>query len=432
MPDGTHLVVEDRSAADQPLLVVDVTTGAATPLANTDAGTQPTVSRTGAVAYVNGAGQVLEIPVGQTMPQVKASPPYNGVLGRPAYDDNGKLRYEVTRTDSAGNKTTSGLPNSLLAREGEPAPVLADLTPPWLDLPGYADIVRGTQSFSLVAHDLETPESVLHPDCRLDGAAWRACAGPQSFPGLSEGRHVLGVRVTDEAGHTRAMDLPFTSDTVPPTLTMTGPGGWLHVLAGTPTFSWDGRDSGSGADFYETRIRTATPTTGYSAYRVPKGYTSTDNYQWLEPKVAIGQEYCVRVRVQDVSGLWSPYVTRCATRPVDDASLTASSGWRRVKMSGLYQGTETTTSRKGVTLRTSSTVTTRRIGVVASTCRMCGSVGVYVGSRYVGKVSLVSSRRKDLQLLRLPLLPQTVSGRVVLKTLSSRPVSIDGLSLARS
>ncbi|MGZ4459095.1 MAG: choice-of-anchor D domain-containing protein [Nocardioidaceae bacterium] len=432
MPDGSHLVMEDRSASDQPLLSVDVTTGASAPLANTEAGSQPAVSRAGAVAYVDAAGRVLEIPAGQAQPQVKATPPYNGVLGRPAYDDGGKVFYESTRTDSNGAQVTAGSLNVLLARVGQPAPVLADLTPPWLDLPGYADTVRGAQSFSVVPHDLETPESVLRPRCRLDGAAWQPCAGSQSFTGLAEGPHLLDVRVADEAGHTASMHLPFTSDTAPPTLTMSGPGRWLNVLAGRPTFSWDGHDSGSGPSFYETRVRTATPTTDYTTYRVPKGYTSTDSYQWLAPRVAVGQEYCVRVRVQDASGLWSAYLTRCAVRPVDDASLAASSGWSRIKVSGLYQGTETTTSRTGATLRTASTVTTRRIGVVASTCPTCGSVGVYVGQRYVGKVSLVSSLRKDLQLLRLPLLPQTVSGRVVLKTLSSRPVRIDGLSLARS
>lgn len=427
--DGKNLVVEDDSAPDAPLLVVDVGSASATPLNGTASGSEPAVSRAGDVAYVDTQDRIMVLAAGATAPIVKITARYGRSPGSLAYTDTGLILYDLTWIDT-------GKPDwhftNLLPVAGEPAAVLVDRASPWVSPRGLADYVRGEAHFDVVFGDYdETPQPALRPECRFDGSSWKPCAGPMSLTDLSEGEHLLVLRLTDEVGHTTTNEVRFVSDTMAPTLDMKVPT-LRDVLRGTAPFSWTGVDAGSGPGFYDVTIRTATPTTGFTSYHLPKGWSSTDNYDWLETRVAVGQELCVRVRVRDLSGLWSKYVTRCVGRPVDDASLKASTGWRRTKMSGLFEGTETVTSRKAVTLRTGSAVTVRRIGVLATTCTTCGAVKVYVGSRYVGSVSLRAPRTGSQQLLHLPLLAKALRGRVVLVTTSSRLVRVDGLLLRRA
>ncbi len=47
-------------------------------------------------------------------------------------------------------------------------------------------------------------------ECRLDSAAWAACASPHQLTGLADGGHIFAVRATDEAGSTD--ETPATYD----------------------------------------------------------------------------------------------------------------------------------------------------------------------------------------------------------------------------
>jgi hypothetical protein len=72
-----------------------------------------------------------------------------------------------------------------------------------------------------------------------------------------------------------------------------------------------------------------------------------------------------------------------------------------------------------------------RVGIVATTCATCGTVGVYVGGVGVGKISLVSSTVTHQRVLVLPAFSAR-SGAVSLKVLTSgRLVLLDGLLLSR-
>lgn len=428
--DGSGLVVEDDSTADAPLLTVDLTSGDATAVPGTAGGSEPTVSRTGAIAFVDASGRVLALAPGATTPTLAFNPRFGRTYGSPVYDDTGQVFYDATWTATGEPDFTN---TYLLRVSGEPATVLQDRDAPWLTPVGLTDFVRGAASFDPQYGDSETPHPALHPQCRLDGAAWAPCSGPVSYPDLAEGEHQVDLRVTDEAGHTTTNHVKVVSDTVAPTVTVTAPGTRSsQVVGGTAAFSWDGHDAASGADWWDVEVRTASPTSGFTKWHLPKGWSSTDQYSSLQTPVKVAQELCLRVRVRDQSGLWSGYTTKCVGRPVDDASLTASAGWRRVRMSGLFQGTETTTSHQGAVLRTSSKVTTRRVGVLATTCPTCGAVKVYVGSRYVGTASLRADRTRDQKLVMLPLLPEKAAGRVKLVTTSGRVVRVDGLLLRRT
>jgi hypothetical protein len=68
-----------------------------------------------------------------------------------------------------------------------------------------------------------------------------------------------------------------------------------------------------------------------------------------------------------------------------------------------------------------------RVGVVATTCSTCGTVGIYVRSRLIGRVNLSTSSTHNRVVKLLPPFSAR-SGTVSVKVLTAgRPVVIDGL-----
>jgi large repetitive protein len=76
-------------------------------------------------------------------------------------------------------------------------------------------------------------------ECRLDGAAWSACASPQQYSALAPGSHTFDVRATDAAGNTDASPATrtWTVDTTVPAVTLTSPADGTVTGDANPTFS---------------------------------------------------------------------------------------------------------------------------------------------------------------------------------------------------
>jgi hypothetical protein len=144
-----------------------------------------------------------------------------------------------------------------------------------------------------------------------------------------------------------------------------------------------------------------------------------------------GHSYCFQVRAVGTDGAVGPWsAARCTAVPLDDAALTRGSGWGTVTASTLYGGSAARSAVKGAAL-TVSGVTGSRLALVASTCRTCGSVGVYVNNRLVGWVNLASRRVTDKSVFFLPtrvMSNATVSLRVLT---ANRAVTVDGLAVLR-
>ncbi|MGZ4240043.1 MAG: fibronectin type III domain-containing protein, partial [Actinomycetota bacterium] len=151
---------------------------------------------------------------------------------------------------------------------------------------------------------------------------------------------------------------------------------------------WTASDGGNGVKSYDVQWRRDYYTGAGSAWFTWKsGVTGTSATFVGRP----GYGYCLEVRARDNANnvsLWSP--ERCTSIPVNDRSLTASSGWSRRTDSHYYLGTFTYTRTQGATL-TLSGVDLKRLSLVATMCSTCGVVDVIAGSTLQRRVYLYSS-----------------------------------------
>jgi hypothetical protein len=188
----------------------------------------------------------------------------------------------------------------------------------------------------------------------------------------------------------------------------------------------DGNPNGEarGISSSQLRYRIANYTGGFGGWH----YRSTTTFSNVL-SLGVGRSYCVQVRSFDLSGNASAWSNQsCVAKPLDDRSMSRSSGWTLVSKSHFYLGTATSTSSRGRTL-TRTHASLDRVGIVATTCTGCGSVRVYIGSHYVGTVNLHAASTHYRRVFVLPAFSQR-SGTVKLVT-NGKLVQIDGVLVTR-
>jgi alpha-tubulin suppressor-like RCC1 family protein len=125
-------------------------------------------------------------------------------------------------------------------------------------------------------------------ECKLDSAAFAACASPQSYTGLSDGSHTFQVRARDAAGNADASPATYTwaLDATPPDTTITGQ---PDATTGSTTanFAFTGVDATS----FECQLDAA----AFAACTSPQSYTglSSGSHTFL-------------VRARDAEGRYDP------------------------------------------------------------------------------------------------------------------------------
>ena len=272
--------------------------------------------------------------------------------------------------------------------------------------------------------------AVLDITCQATG---QSIDGDYVWDKLSDGLYVSDLYTTTTGRNWVSASIS-KCDTTPPTLSVDA---LPAVTVGpTATLRWTAADQPdpAGTPAGETRgisgttvrFRTSNWQSGFGAWRT---YTTTTASAVTLP-LTVGYTYCVQVQTRDLSGNpspWSP--TTCTVRPLDDRSLAAGSGWTRKSNNHYYKFTFTKTAATGRVL-TYAKARARHIAVVAATCSSCGAVSVYLGSRYVGTVSLHGAATHYRQVLDLPAFPLT-SGTVKLVTANKQLVQIDGLVITR-
>jgi hypothetical protein len=321
-----------------------------------------------------------------------------------------------------GGDSTYSVDMSALRFDVQAAPTVA-LT----DKPAAYSPSRSA-TFSFAAADRDTPTDQLTVACGLDSADLACSSQGVTVDNLAAGSHELDVTVKDPQGHASTQRYAWSVDTDAPTATsipFPGP----VTLPAQPVLRWSASDSGSGLAGIDVRYEKASPASSFTPWTVLSRPVST---QLAAPAMAPGTTLCFGVRSRDRAGNTSAWsATRCIARPVDDTSLTRTSGWTSTRRWDAFGGELLRTLAQGAQV-TSAPAAVRRIGVVATTCVTCGQVGLYVGGQYVGTVSLVSWTTRHTQVLLLP--PFAVrSGAVSLRVLSSgAPVEVDGLVLSRT
>ena len=97
------------------------------------------------------------------------------------------------------------------------------------------------------------------------------------------------------------------------------------------------------------------------------------------------------------------------------------------RRSGYYMGSYSVASAKGAAL-VRTRVGAKQIALVATKCRGCGTVGVYLNGVLLKKVSLARSSIARKQVIPVATFPSLRRGTVKVVVLSSgKPVLIEGL-----
>ena len=125
---------------------------------------------------------------------------------------------------------------------------------------------------------------------------------------------------------------------------------------------WSAADAGSGLAGIDVRYEKASPAGAFTPWTVLARPVST---QLTAPAMTPGTTLCFGVRAHDRAGNTSAWsATRCTARPLDDTSLTRTSGWASARRSDAYGGELLRTLTAGAQL-TSAPAAVRRVGIVA-------------------------------------------------------------------
>jgi alpha-tubulin suppressor-like RCC1 family protein len=147
-----------------------------------------------------------------------------------------------------------------------------------------------------------------------------------------------------------------------------------------------------------------------------------------------GSTYCFGVRARDADGGASPWTAagKCTAVPLDDRSLSRSSGWTAGTGSSYYRSTYLRSATAGAKL-TRTGVVARRIALLATTCPTCGTAKVYWGSTLLKTISLHSDTIINRKLIAVKTFDYARTGTLSIKVSSSgKKVIIDGVAIRRN
>ncbi|GIM64428.1 hypothetical protein Pve01_83250 [Planomonospora venezuelensis] len=321
-----------------------------------------------------------------------------------------------------------------------------DSTPPETTLtpsttPNAAGLVSvSSMSFTLGRQVTDGDPGPFGLECRLTGGPqahdWRACTSPVTYadlPDAAAGTYVLEARAVDLGDRART---PDTAPLLPPTVPDT------PDEDPTPaTLTW-GQDTRAPFVFVTgTSYDEITPTqpvvTGASvpirlnSSEAGSRFECTDNDRpvpctggrWQLPDPTAGR-HRFSARTIDAAGnasSWSSAIEFFVPR-----DLTRQRGWKKVTGSGYVDGDAVRTSRRGARLVLPRTKV-GELRLLAATGRGHGKVRVRVGKRAWHVVDLAGPKASSEQLVVIDRYSGIRSGRIVIESLSTRPVVLDAV-----
>jgi hypothetical protein len=194
--------------------------------------------------------------------------------------------------------------------------------------------------------------------------------------------------------------------------------------------AWSGRPGAEGVASYDVHYRRAAWNGSFGGYGTWKSATAATSGTFAATK---GYTYCFSARARDTSGLqsaWTPET--CTAVPLDDRSLVRSSGWSRRTGAAYYAGTYLMSTRYGASLNRTGVVA-KRIAILVTTCKGCGTLSVYWRGKLIKTVSLNSTTTANRKLVTVASFSSAQSGTLVLRVGSSgRRVIVDGVAIRRN
>jgi len=330
------------------------------------------------------------------------------------------------------------VPPAVVLVAAKPAAAPTDTTAPTAVLTAVppANSASRSATISFTGTDPVDATASLKFRCAVDGAAAARCTSPLVLENLTDGPHSATVRAVDPAGNgSEPVAATWLVDVNAPSSSTNSPTAPLTVSSVIP-ISWSGSDTGSGVVNYDVRYARAAWNGRFGAWAYPAGWQRTAKVS-LSAAAKPGSTYCYSTRARDAAGNLSAWsATRCSARALDDRALKAGSGWTRktskksTGATGYYGKTYTASTRAGAVL-TRTGVQTDRLALVATRCKACGTVGVYLNGKRLATVNLkakTTQRRAMINLPRFSLRTTTVTIKVLT---NGRAVQIDGLATSR-
>ncbi|GAA1522815.1 hypothetical protein [Nocardioides humi] len=213
-------------------------------------------------------------------------------------------------------------------------------------------------------------------------------------------------------------------DIAGPAAQVTGPG----AQVATPSFpvSWSVTDSLSGVKSTDVMVRSASWNSGFGPQQVIGDDVTSSSRQFAG---AFGGTYCFQVQGTDkADNLGFRSDERCTTVPLDDTAL-AGKKWKRVAKAGAFNGTATTTKRKGRNLVLPG-VQARHLTLLVTKAKKGGKIKVTWNGTLLKKVGLKGTGQATIALADFS---NVQTGTLKIKVIgkNGRKVTIDGLVVGK-
>jgi hypothetical protein len=202
-----------------------------------------------------------------------------------------------------------------------------------------------------------------------------------------------------------------------------------YQLGATVPLTWSAIPAGAAIANYDVRYRRAAWNGAFGAYVTWKSATPLKTALFpLSP----GFTFCYSVRARAVTGQVSAWTAdKCTVAPLDDRSLASTGIWARKASAAFYKATYTQSTRLNAKL-TRTTVKFKRVYLVATTCRTCGTVRVYLGTTLLKSISLVSATTVNKKVIAVYGSAALKSGTLSIKVMTNgKAVTVDGLALGQ-
>jgi M6 family metalloprotease-like protein len=171
-----------------------------------------------------------------------------GDAGDPWPGTSGKTLFNGASSPNSNyyNGSLSGISVSAISASGATMTVTlaissTDTTPPDTIISGGPLVLTNLTSAAFTFSSTEAGSTFA---CKLDGAAFTACASPRTYTGLAAGSHTFQVQATDASGNTDPTPASYnwTIDLSAPDTSITGgPSG--TITTNSATFTWSGSDN---------------------------------------------------------------------------------------------------------------------------------------------------------------------------------------------